>query len=68
MVTCVIGLGYFGLLEAISFAQAGYRAIGIDINQECVHEVNPGSSYIPDVNFGFRNSEFCCRRSSVIES
>jgi len=49
-VTCVIGLGYVGLPESISFAQAGYRVIGIDINRERVNQVNAGSSYIPDVD------------------
>ncbi len=49
-VTCVIGLGYVGLPETISFAQAGYRAIGININRERVNQVNAGSSYIPDVD------------------
>ncbi len=49
-VACVMGLGYVGLPEAISFAQAGYRVIGIDINQERVNQVNAGSSYIPDVD------------------
>jgi len=48
-VTCVMGLGYVGLPEAVSFAQAGYRVIGVDINSERVNQVNAGSSYIPDV-------------------
>ncbi len=51
-VISVIGLGYVGLPEAISFAQAGYRVIGVDINTERVNEVNAGSSYIPDVDQG----------------
>ncbi|MFQ5932909.1 MAG: nucleotide sugar dehydrogenase, partial [Nitrospiraceae bacterium] len=49
-VTCVIGLGYVGLPEAISFAQAGYRVIGIDINRERLNQLNAGLSYIPDVD------------------
>jgi UDP-N-acetyl-D-glucosamine dehydrogenase len=46
----VIGLGYVGLPEAISFAQAGYQVIGVDINKDRVDQVNTGSSYIPDVD------------------
>lgn len=49
-VICVIGLGYVGLPEAVSFAQAGYRVIGLDVNRERVNQVNAGSSYIPDVD------------------
>ncbi len=49
-VTCVMGLGYVGLPEAVSFAQAGYRVIGLDIDAERVTQVNAGSSYIPDVD------------------
>ncbi len=48
-VTCVMGLGYIGLPEAINFARAGYRVMGIDINAERVNQVSAGSSYIPDV-------------------
>ncbi|MGH7380708.1 MAG: hypothetical protein ACREKR_00565 [Candidatus Methylomirabilales bacterium] len=48
-VTCVMGLGYVGLPEAVSFARAGYRVIGVDIDPERVNRVNAGSSYIPDV-------------------
>ena len=49
-VVCVIGLGYVGLPEAVMFAQAGYRAIGIDINTERIKQINAGVSYIPDVD------------------
>lgn len=49
-VICVIGLGYVGLPEAITFARAGYRVIGVDTNAERVRQVNAGSSYLPDVD------------------
>ncbi len=49
-VICVMGLGYVGLPEAVNFAQAGYRVIGVDINKERVNQVNDGSSYIADVD------------------
>jgi UDP-N-acetyl-D-glucosamine dehydrogenase len=46
--TGVIGLGYVGLPLAIEFAHAGFRAIGIDIDQRKVDAVNAGTSYIVD--------------------
>ncbi len=49
-VISVIGLGYVGLPEAVCFAQAGFRVIGVDINEERVTQVNVGSSYIPDMD------------------
>ncbi len=49
-IICVMGLGYVGLPEAVSFAEAGYRVIGVDINAERVKQVNAGSSLIPDVD------------------
>lgn len=48
-VVCVIGLGYVGLPEVVSFAHAGYRVIGLDVNAERVSQVNAGTSYISDV-------------------
>ena len=49
VVVCVMGLGYVGLPEAVSFAKAGFRVIGVDIDPERVNHVNAGFSYIPDV-------------------
>ena len=46
--TGVIGLGYVGLPLAIEFAHAGFRAIGIDIDQRKVDAINAGTSYIVD--------------------
>ena len=45
----VIGLGYVGLPLAVEFAQAGYRVIGVDVDQRKVDSLNKGESYIPDV-------------------
>lgn len=45
----VIGLGYVGLPLAVSFAEAGYRVTGIDLDNRKVAHVNAGSSYIEDV-------------------
>jgi UDP-N-acetyl-D-glucosamine dehydrogenase len=46
--TGVIGLGYVGLPLAIEFAHAGFRAVGIDVDQRKVDSVNGGTSYIVD--------------------
>lgn len=46
--TGVIGLGYVGLPLAIEFAHAGFRAIGIDVDQRKVDAINAGTSYIVD--------------------
>ncbi len=45
----IIGLGYVGLPLAVSFAQAGYRVTGIDLDQRKVDAINRGESYIEDV-------------------
>ena len=41
--TGVIGLGYVGLPLAIEFAHAGFKAIGIDVDQRKVDSVNGGT-------------------------
>lgn len=48
-VVAVIGLGYVGLPHAVAFAEAGFRVIGIDINEERIEAINRGESYISDV-------------------
>ena len=45
----VIGLGYVGLPLAVSFAEAGYRVTGIDLDVRKVDAINRGESYIEDV-------------------
>ncbi len=45
----VIGLGYVGLPLAVEFANAGFRVVGIDIDQRKVDAVNAKTSYIQDV-------------------
>jgi len=48
-VVAVIGLGYVGLPVAVVFAQAGFRVIGLDIDEERIEAINRGESYISDV-------------------
>lgn len=45
----VIGLGYVGLPLATIFAEAGYRVVGIDIDERKVSSINEGISYIEDI-------------------
>jgi UDP-N-acetyl-D-glucosamine dehydrogenase len=45
----IIGLGYVGLPLAVTFAEAGFPVIGIDVDQQKVDQANNGESYIPDV-------------------
>ena len=48
-VISIIGLGYVGLPHAVAFAQAGFKVLGLDLNQARVAAVNQGHSDIPDV-------------------
>jgi UDP-N-acetyl-D-glucosamine dehydrogenase len=45
----VIGLGYVGLPLAVEFASGSMTAIGFDVDDGRVSEINAGRSYIPDV-------------------
>jgi UDP-N-acetyl-D-glucosamine dehydrogenase len=47
--TAVVGLGYVGLPLLVEFARSGYEAVGFDLDERKVAEVNAGRSYIPDV-------------------
>ncbi len=46
----VIGLGYVGLPLAVSAAKAGFKVIGIDLDEVKVSEINKGKSQIEDIN------------------
>jgi UDP-N-acetyl-D-glucosamine dehydrogenase len=45
----VIGLGYVGLPLAVSFAKAGYRVLGLDLDETKLATLRQGQSYIEDV-------------------
>jgi UDP-N-acetyl-D-glucosamine dehydrogenase len=45
----IIGLGYVGLPLAVSFSQAGFNTLGIDVQQKRVDSINHGQSYVADV-------------------
>lgn len=42
----IVGLGYVGLPLALSFCEAGYKVLGIDIDEEKIKKINSGISYI----------------------
>lgn len=46
----VIGLGYVGLPLSLTFAQAGYRVSGIELNSQRVAMLNRGVSHIEDIS------------------
>lgn len=42
----VVGLGYVGLPLVLRYMEAGYKVIGIDVDQSRVDRINKGQSYI----------------------
>jgi UDP-N-acetyl-D-glucosamine dehydrogenase len=49
-VVAVVGLGYVGLPLAVGYAEAGFRALGFDVDQERAAALNDGRSHIEDVS------------------
>jgi len=45
----VVGLGYVGLPVALSFAEAGFRVCGVDLDEDRIAKLNAGESYLGDV-------------------
>ncbi len=46
----VVGLGYVGLPLAIEFVNAGYKVVGIDVDQNKINSIKSGNNYIKDVD------------------
>ena len=46
----VLGLGYVGLPLAVAFAEAGFRVIGVDVDEKKVRLINRGISYVEDMS------------------
>lgn len=46
----IIGLGHVGLPLAVVFAEAGFRVVGIEVDEARVKAINQGKSYIQDVS------------------
>jgi UDP-N-acetyl-D-mannosaminuronic acid dehydrogenase len=49
---CVIGQGYIGLPTSAILAQAGFKVLGVDINERIVNTINKGQVHIsePDLD------------------
>jgi UDP-N-acetyl-D-glucosamine dehydrogenase len=45
----ILGLGYVGLPLAAVLSEAGYRVMGVDLDEKKVRSINQGVSYIDDV-------------------
>ncbi|HEX2371387.1 MAG TPA: nucleotide sugar dehydrogenase [Solirubrobacterales bacterium] len=45
----IVGLGYAGLPLAMTFAEAGFDVVGVDLNQGRVDAIRQGRSYLVDV-------------------
>ena len=45
----IIGLGYVGLPLAVEFVHAGFKVVGVDVDQKKVDGLNKGISHIEDV-------------------
>jgi UDP-N-acetyl-D-glucosamine dehydrogenase len=45
----IVGLGYVGLPLAVEFSKAGFKTIGIDIDEGKIETITSGSSYMLDV-------------------
>lgn len=46
----IIGLGYVGLPLMLRYAEAGFKVIGFDIDEEKVDKLNQGQTYIEHIN------------------
>ncbi len=46
----IIGLGYVGLPLALTFAETGFKVIGIDIDQKKINELNQNRSYLRHIH------------------
>ena len=45
----VVGLGYVGLPLCLTYAEQGYRVLGLDIDQSKTKAINEGTSYIQHI-------------------
>jgi UDP-N-acetyl-D-glucosamine dehydrogenase len=48
----VVGLGYVGLPLSLTYAENGYRVLGLDIDTSKIEAINTGQSYIQHIDCG----------------
>lgn len=48
----IVGLGYVGLPLSLTYAEVGYRVLGLDIDQAKADAINQGQSYIEHIDGG----------------
>ena len=48
----VVGLGYVGLPLCLTYAEKGYRVLGLDIDQSKIQAIGEGRSYIQHIDGG----------------
>jgi UDP-N-acetyl-D-glucosamine dehydrogenase len=48
----VVGLGYVGLPLSLTYAENGYRVLGLDIDTAKIEAINAGQSYIQHIDGG----------------
>ena len=46
----IVGLGYVGLPLSLTYAEVGYRVLGLDIDQAKADAINQGQSYIEHID------------------
>ena len=46
----VVGLGYVGFPLSLTYAEVGYRVLGLDIDQVKIDSINQGQSYIEHID------------------
>ncbi len=46
----IVGLGYVGLPLSLTYAEVGYKVLGLDIDQSKTDTINKGKSYIKHIN------------------
>ena len=61
----IVGLGYVGLPLSLTYAEVGYRVLGLDIDQSKADAINNGRSYIEHID-GARVAQ--ARQNSRLEA
>lgn len=65
VVVGVIGLGYVGLPLILSFVEAGFRVLGLDVDQSKIDKLNSGRTYIAHISDGRIKSAMDSGRMAV---